>query len=63
MLVRSLGCKFMIIVVNKMDECEWKEDRFMYIQEQLTPFLEKQCGLTEKEIAWCAISGMSGENI
>lgn len=63
MLVRSLGCKSMIVVVNKMDECEWSKERYSYIQEQLSPFLEKQCGLAEKEISWCAISGMTGENI
>lgn len=33
MLVRSLGCKFMIVVVNKMDECDWDEKRFNYIKE------------------------------
>eukprot|EP00828_Plagiopyla_frontata_P041087 TRINITY_DN574_c0_g1_i3.p1 TRINITY_DN574_c0_g1~~TRINITY_DN574_c0_g1_i3.p1 ORF type:complete len:836 (-),score=161.15 TRINITY_DN574_c0_g1_i3:47-2554(-) len=64
MLVRSLGCQYMIVVVNKMDEAEWDIDRYTYIQDQLSPFLEKTCGLDlKKEVAWCPISGITGENI
>jgi len=32
MLARSLGVKFLILVINKMDEDDWSEARFKYIQ-------------------------------
>jgi len=60
MLVRTMGVKHMVILVNKMDDptVEWSEERYKEIQEKLTPFLKKKCGLADVKYIPC--SGLSG---
>lgn len=65
MLVKTLGVKRLIIVINKMDDpsVEWSKERFDEIIEKLTPFL-KQIGFNMKsEIEFIPISGLKGYNI
>ncbi len=63
MLSRSLGARRMIVLVNKMDTCNWSQDRFKYIKEQVQPFLINSCGFEDKGIFWVCIEGLSGVNI
>jgi peptide chain release factor subunit 3 len=63
-LVRSLGVKKLVIVVNKMDEqsVKWKKSRFDEIKKNLTPFLYAT-GYTDDDLYWIPISGLGGDNI
>jgi len=63
LLVRSLGVKSLVVVVNKMDTVDWDPHRFDDIVEQLKPFL-KQVGFNLKEdVQFVAVSGLTGENL
>jgi len=33
MLARSLGISEMVVVMNKMDEIDWKEDRYKTVKD------------------------------
>lgn len=53
----------MIVVINKMDDCLWKPERYNQIKENVTPFLQS-CGYdTQSDVYWIPISGILGENI
>lgn len=65
MLVKTLGVKRLIVVINKMDDpsVEWARERFDEIIEKLMPFL-KQIGFNIKtEVEFIPISGLKGYNI
>ena len=38
-LAKSLGVQKLVIIVNKMDECRWGQERFDEIKTKLKPFL------------------------
>lgn len=61
-LVRSLGVKSLIVVVNKMDMVNWSWDRFKEIKEQLEPFL-KQVGFGSGDVQYVVCSGLTGDNL
>lgn len=64
-LVKTLGIKRLIVVINKMDDpsVEWMKERFDEIVEKLSPFL-KQTGFNLKtEVEFIPISGLKGYNI
>lgn len=62
-LVRSLGVKSLIVIVNKMDAVDWNWSRFADIVDQLKPFL-RQVGFNLKDdVQFIACSGLTGENI
>ena len=63
-LASNMGSSSLIVIVNKMDECEWKKERFDYIQNNLTPFLEETCGYDiSKRVTWVPVDGFHGVNI
>lgn len=65
MLVKTLGVKRLIVVINKMDEpsVEWSKERYDECIDKLTPFL-KQTGFNVKtEVEFIPISGLKGYNI
>lgn len=51
MLAKTLGLKYLIVVINKMDDgtVEWSKERYDEIQNTLNPFL-RQCGFNIKGI-------------
>lgn len=63
MLARSLGCQYLVVLVNKMDLVNWSQDRFNYIKTNLTPFLELNCGFPADRIYWTMISGLHSINM
>lgn len=63
-LVRSLGVKSLIVVVNKMDAVDWDWMRFHEICEQLRTFLKQYVGYNLKEdVQFVACSGLTGDNL
>ncbi len=63
MLSRALGAERIIVIINKMDFCDWSEERYNYIKDQLYPFLRKSCGFDSEKIFWAGVEGLSGINI
>lgn len=65
MLVKTLGVKRLIVVINKMDEpsVEWAKERWDECIDKLSPFL-RQTGFNLKtEVEFIPISGLKGYNI
>lgn len=62
-LAISLGIQKLVIIVNKMDEVSWKEERFTEIKQGILPFLAESGYDIEKDIIFCPISGLVGDNI
>ncbi|KAK2198457.1 bifunctional Tr-type G domain [Babesia duncani] len=65
LLAKTLGVRFLIVAVNKMDDhtCNWNQERYESIIKRLKPFL-KSCGFVEgKSLAFVPISGLLGQNL
>ncbi|XP_053209589.1 eukaryotic peptide chain release factor GTP-binding subunit ERF3A-like [Panonychus citri] len=62
MLAKTAGVKFMIVLINKMDDptvC-WSEERFNECRDKLLPYL-KRCGFNPKtELHFMPCSGLTG---
>jgi len=61
-LLRTMGVKSLSVLVNKMDEVEYAEDKFNKVVADATALL-KQVGYNVDETAFIAASGLQGENI
>ncbi|KAL3986192.1 Elongation factor Tu GTP binding domain family protein [Acanthocheilonema viteae] len=62
MLVKTTGVKYLVVLVNKMDDptVNWDEERYKEIQSKLTPYLRK-CGFNPKtDIIYIPVSGLTG---
>lgn len=63
MLSKTLGARYLVVCVNKMDTCDWSEERYKYIQDSTHTFLVKNCGFERENIKWVCVEGYSGVNI
>lgn len=57
-IARSLGIKDLIVLVNKMDLCDWSEEEFLKIKKDSEPFIKNICGF--KNYTYIPISGYEG---
>jgi elongation factor 1-alpha len=62
LLAYTMGIKQVIIAVNKMDSCDYSEERFKEIKEEMTKFL-KRTGFKEDSMNCVAYSGFKGTNL
>ncbi|XP_066470939.1 HBS1-like protein [Tiliqua scincoides] len=62
LLVRSLGVTQLAVAVNKMDQVNWQQERFLEIIGKLGQFL-RQAGFKESDVAFIPTSGLGGENL
>ncbi|KIW04260.1 hypothetical protein, variant [Verruconis gallopava] len=62
LLVRSMGVQRLIVAVNKMDMCNWSEERFNEIKTKMTSFLTT-ANFSAKSLSFVPCSGLNGENI
>ena len=64
MLVKALGVKTMVVIVNKMDDDNWSQDRFNLIKSHLDIFLRDSCGFdVMNNVVYVPISGLDGTNV
>jgi len=65
MLAKTLGVKYLIVVINKMDDptVEWAHERYEEIVKELTPFLKSVGWTPSKDVFFIPISGIKGTNI
>ncbi|KAI6246784.1 hypothetical protein HI914_04593 [Erysiphe necator] len=62
LLVRSIGIQRLIIAVNKLDNVQWSQDRFMEIETQMSSFLTT-AGYKRENFSFLPCSGLIGDNI
>lgn len=62
LLAYTMGIKQVILAVNKMDTCEYSEDRFNEIKKEVCTYLKK-VGFQEKNIMAVPYSGFKGDNL
>ncbi|KYK68901.1 putative elongation factor 1-alpha (EF-1-ALPHA), partial [Toxoplasma gondii TgCatPRC2] len=62
LLAFTLGVKQMIVGINKMDSCNYSEDRFNEIQKEVAMYLKK-VGYNPEKVPFVAISGFVGDNM
>lgn len=61
-LLGLLGIEKIIVGVNKMDSCDWSEQRFNEIKEEMSKMLQ-QAGFKPKQVPFIPYSGYQGENL
>jgi len=61
-LSRGLGVSQLVVAVNKLDNADWSEARFLEIENLLEPFLESN-GFDMKRVTFIPTSGLKGENV
>lgn len=59
-LSRAGGIKKMVVLINKMDEVNWNEQRYAAIKGKLDPFLSK---IYQDQVLYIPISGYRGDNL
>eukprot|EP01111_Echinosteliopsis_oligospora_P019379 TRINITY_DN936_c0_g1_i1.p1 TRINITY_DN936_c0_g1~~TRINITY_DN936_c0_g1_i1.p1 ORF type:complete len:541 (+),score=217.78 TRINITY_DN936_c0_g1_i1:98-1624(+) len=64
-LVKTIGVKYLIIVINKMDDptVEWEKSRYDECVDKLTPFLKSTGYNVKKDVIFIPVSGLTGANI
>jgi len=61
-LLYLLGVEQIVVGINKMDACNWSEDRFNEIKEEFQKMLQ-QIGYKPKKVPFIPYSGYSGDNL
>ena len=61
-LLKALGVNQIVVVVNKLEEVGWSQERFLFIKEEVTAMLSAlQFG--PRAVRFVPASGLSGENL
>lgn len=61
-LLGLLGIEKLIVGVNKMDSCDWSEQRFNEIKSEMTQMITS-AGFKPKQVPFIPFSGFKGENL
>ncbi len=61
-LLRTMGVKNLAVIINKMDDVEYKEETYNKVKEEVGNLL-KQVGINPDETNFIAASGLKGDNI
>ena len=61
-LLGLLGIEKLIVGVNKMDSCDWSEQRFNEIKSEMTQMITS-AGFKPKQVPFIPFSGFRGENL
>jgi elongation factor 1 alpha-like protein len=62
LLVRSMGVRKVIVVVNKMDRVQWSRERFTEIKQQMSAFLTA-ANFPNDMVDFIPCSGLDGDNV
>lgn len=65
MLVKTAGVKFLVVLINKMDDptVEWSEERYNECKEKLLPYLKKLGFNPAKDVNFIPCSGLVGTGL
>ncbi len=61
-LLRTMGVKNLAVIINKMDEVEYKEETYNKVKEDISKLL-KGVGVDTETTAFIAASGLKGDNV
>merc|ERR1712137_1505985 len=61
-LLYLLGVEQIIVGINKMDACNWSQDRFQEIKDEFVKMLQ-QIGYKPKKVPFIPFSGYNGDNL
>jgi len=61
-LAKTLGVKQMIVVINKMDACNYDQAKYKQVKEDVTKLM-KSVGYKPDEIPFLAVSAYKGDNV
>merc|ERR1712146_278883 len=61
-LLYLLGVEQIIVGINKMDACNWSEDRFNEIKDEFVKMLQ-MIGFKPKKVPFIPYSGFNGDNL
>jgi elongation factor 1-alpha len=62
LLAYTMGIKQVIVAVNKMDACDYNQERFNEITSEVGGYLKK-IGFQEKNVTYIPYSGFKGDNL
>jgi translation elongation factor EF-1alpha len=62
LLLKSLGLEQLIVCINKMDSCDWSQDRFCFIKDSISKYLDS-VGFNADLIRYIPVSGFTGDNL
>jgi elongation factor 1-alpha len=62
LLAYTMGIKQIVVGINKMDACDYSEERFTDVKKEVVDYLKK-IGFQEKNINVVAYSGWTGDNL
>lgn len=63
MIAKSLGIERCVIAVNKMDAIQWDQEKFKFIQDQLTEYLVEELAYDVANLTFIPTSGYDGDNV
>ena len=63
LLAKTLGVDKLIVVINKMDQCDWSKERYDECVSKLKPFLKQSGYAIKKNVIFVPISGLNGMNV
>ena len=61
-LLSLLGIEQLIVGINKMDSCDWSEDRYNEIKDEMSKMIQ-QAGFKPRRVPFIPYSGFHGENL
>ncbi len=61
-LLKTMGVKSISVIINKMDDVDYKEDRFNEVKADIGKYL-MQVGMKPDETTFIAASGLKGDNV
>ena len=61
-LLSLLGIEQLIVGINKMDSCDWSEERYNEIKDEMTKMIQ-QAGFKPRRVTFIPYSGFHGENL
>ncbi len=61
-LLKTMGVKYISVVINKMDEAKYDEARFNQVKEDVSKYL-LQVGIKPDQTTFVAASGLKGDNV
>ena len=65
LIAKTAGVRYVVIVVNKMDDptVKWDKKRYDFIVEKLTPFIKTEIGYKPDQFTFIPIAALGGGNL
>ena len=61
-VAKCLGVKHIVVAINKLDTCQWKQERFEQVVSEMEAFL-RSVGFSKASLEYVPCAGLTGVNI